>query len=128
MANIEKTLKSGATLNISSATFKDAHGLFKVVMKELGGLSFNDEMNQRLMINLLSSDEVEAALWPCMARATYNKVKINPELFDTYEEAREDYLDIAGEVLGFNLNPFLRGQSLLSMAPKEKIQEPQGQP
>ena len=120
MANKVKTLSTGAELNITMASFQDSHRLFKAVMKEIGELGFNAEMNQRLMIKLLSSEAVESALWPCMARAAYNKIKVNQELFDLYEEARSDYIEIAGEVLGFNLNPFLKdlGSSLMNL--KEK--------
>ena len=112
MANKELTLPSGAILSISSASFREGHNLFKAVMKELGTLDMSLEINTKLRIKLISSDEIEKALWPCMARCTYDKVKITPEMFDAVEGSVNDFLEIALEVLGFNLDPFFRNQSL----------------
>lgn len=125
MANLSKTLASGAEIEISSGSFKEGHELFKAVLKEIGDMDFGKEMDTRLTIRLISSDVIEKLLWPCMARGSYNKVKINPELFDKYEEARSDYLEIASEVLGLNLRPFLQSLSSKSLEKEVKPIVPQ---
>lgn len=111
MANKEKVLGSGAVLNMTSGCFKEGHTLFKAVMTELGSLDGNLELNTKLRIKLISSENIERALWPCMARCTYNKVKVVPEMFDNVEGSIDDFLDIALEVLGFNLDPFFKSQN-----------------
>jgi hypothetical protein len=126
---VKKTLESGAVLELSICSFKEGTNLMKAVAKELktttiafgvkdaknfGDLFKNitdDSMNtlKNLVVGLLSSEEIEAALWPCMERGTYtfNNLtrKINSDLFED-EKVRADYLPILKEVLVFSLAPF----------------------
>ena len=109
MNNLAKVLSSGANLELSMASFQESHKLFKAVMKELGSLESSLEMDKKLMVRLVSSEEIERCLWPCMARGAYDKVKINADLFEEVATAREDFLEIAMVTLEFNLRPFFKG-------------------
>ena len=108
MSNLTKTLSSGSLLVVTPAGFKEAHDLFKVVAKEVSLIDFENDTVGKLDLCLTSSEAVGAALWPCMNRATYNGLRISPELFEN-DEARSDFLIVAKEVLVFNLTPFLKG-------------------
>ena len=123
--NLKKTLDSGAVLEVTMAEFKIGHRLFKAVMQEIKDVNMPDGANVVNMIKdvatgLLSSEEVEAVLWECMGRATYNNQKVNPSLFED-EGIREDYLVVAKEVLVFNLTPFIKNLSFLLLDMQEKI-------
>ncbi len=111
MENLKKTLDSSAELEVTLSSFAEGHRLFKVVTKELEGVDFQEDTVQKLAFRLISSEEVEKALWPCMGRATYNKLKVNPDLFED-PSVREDFLIVAKEVLVFNLLPFSKGLGL----------------
>lgn len=128
MENLNKTLPSGTHIEITIGSFQESHRLFKAVVKELGAVKLSagvtgldiDRLDiknmdasalepiKNLICNLIISDEVESALWPCMQRGecTMNgkKQKINMQAF---EENRGDFYLIAKEVLWFNLSPFL---------------------
>lgn len=108
MSNTEIKLDSGAILNITMASFTDGNRLFKAVTKELEGLDLKEDTVQKMAFKLMSSNEVEKALWICMERATYNQVKLTSNVFED-ATARGDYLNVAKEVMVFNLTPFLKG-------------------
>lgn len=131
------TLKSGAILDITRSPFVVSHKLFKTVLKELksvtiklglkegqtlGGL-FDLELTDEALntakdgiFTLLSSQEIEDALWDCFGgRILYNNKKIDMGSFND-EKMQEEYHEIMKEVLGFNLHPFK--QSLISLFPK----------
>lgn len=135
---MKKTLESGAEIDVTLASFAVCTKLLKCVASELGRVELNlmgpdgnlkDLMNLEIgdqLINtsknvisaLMSSDSIEAALWPCLEKATYRSLggteqRISRELFDTIEAAREDYIPIAREVLWFNLRPFFKNLSSL---------------
>lgn len=109
----EVKLPSGAVLKITLAPFEDSRGLYQTLLEELKYLKL--DMNAEIDGNLLkdifcsgfSSKKVEAALWKCMLRATYNDAKIS---IDTFEpaEAREDYLTVCFEVAKENIMPFTK--------------------
>lgn len=125
MANLMKTLPSGATLEATLSSFEECDRLFSAVMQEaelvkfeIGGefQGFQKMMESGVsgeMINtlknfvcrLVRSEAVKAALTPCLGRALYNNVKIDKETFQA-EEARQDYFAVLREVLWFNLRPF----------------------
>lgn len=115
MENLKKTLESGVELTVSLASFPEGHRLFKAVTKELQSINLAEDTVQKLSMQLVSSDAIEQALWPCMARATYNGLKVNPELFEN-AEARCDFLEIMKEVLAYNLVPFSKNLGSLSTA------------
>lgn len=116
MENLKKKLESGAEIEVTLASFPEGHRLFKVVAKELQGLDLAIGTVQNLALKLISSEEIEAALWPCMARGVYNNSqKIVPSLFED-PAIRCDFLEIAKEVMVFNLTPFSKNVGLLSSA------------
>lgn len=105
MDNLIKKLESGAELNVTPASFPEGHRLFKAVAKVMQEENFVEGTVQALGLKVLSNEEIEAALWPCAARGTYNGLKINPALFEDLN-ARADFLSIMKEVLAYNLIPF----------------------
>ncbi len=117
MDNKSIVLKSGAKLYMTLAPFQDGHNLFKAVTRELIGTSLQGEVNLALTMKLLSSEEVEKVLWPCMMRATYNGQKLSPDLFEP-GDVRKDFLLVVKEVLDFNLIPFF--PSLDSLFPESE--------
>ena len=108
MANLKKTLPSGAELEATMAGFEDCERLDEAVKTELRGVDMNEESLVGLFMRLSSSKAVKAALWPCMMRATYNGQKITRDTFEP-ESARADFFPIAQEVMVFNLRPFFQG-------------------
>ena len=119
MANLKKTLDSGAILEVSMSPFEVSHGLLKAVMKEVESIKIGGEENpinsiKNFAAKVIYSDSIQAALWTCMERATYNNVKISKDLFED-ERIREDYLVIVKEVMVYNLSPFMKSLKLTSL-------------
>jgi hypothetical protein len=124
--NTTLTLKSGKTLSLGIAPFSVARKLLKIValelkqvdveldvkslqalmQMELGSEGLNTFKN--VICQLISSDAVETCLWECFARCTIDNVKIVQSSFDG-EQAREDYIPAAWEVIKLNLRPFFAG-------------------
>lgn len=115
---MEKTLPSGAILEMTMAPFEDGHRLLKAVSREIESTKLASNMQdidaiKNLMMRAIYSEEIDRALTPCMARCKYNKQPVNKNLFAdetiTEEEKikrRGDYLPILKEVLLYNLTPF----------------------
>lgn len=102
------TLASGVRATINPAPWKDAKALKKAIERELalaGGLTTSTV----LMVD--SSEAVDAALWPCLARCLYDGEKITEQLFDKLKP-REDYYDVVVACVKENLGPL--AVSLLS--------------
>lgn len=135
MENLKKTLPSGAMLEISMASFSEAENLLKVVSRELetiniklgsegltlkeifsgGGKNIGEEaLNtlKNIIVRVISSENINSALTPCIMRGTYNGTKINGETFDQ-PETWGDYLIIRKEVLMYILSPFVKNLSSL---------------
>ena len=129
---MQKVLESGALLDLSICSFAEGNRLMKAVAKEIKSIQISlgaseqapdflklkvgdDAMNtiKNLVASLLASDEIEAALWPCIERGTYNSIHIQRDIFED-EKVRADYIPIMKEALVFNLNPFFK--SLISLA------------
>ncbi|MCX5794958.1 MAG: hypothetical protein NTY77_05650 [Elusimicrobia bacterium] len=137
------TLKSGAVLVVNPAPFADASALFKAVLRsckgseipaELAKVDFADLAKDpgsladhsgvigqlvNTVLGVATSDEVEAGLFQCAARAAYTPaeqkadlaLKVAPALFDDEkfgEAAREDMFAIWARILEVNCLPFLR--------------------
>jgi len=68
---------------------------------------FNAMSLKNLFCRLAWSKDVEDCLWACMKRATYNKIKIDKELFED-EKIREDFIVVCSEVGAYNLHPFTK--------------------
>ena len=90
----EKTLKSGAKLGMTLADFTDAMALLHASQKS----------------ESITSPEVLNALWPCLIRCVRNNQKISVDLFMD-EKNREDFLEIAEEVMKFNIAPFFKNRA-----------------
>lgn len=109
----ELRLPSGAILKIGLASFAAAKSLFQAVSEEAKELkiSAETEIDVSLMKDMfcvgISSKKIEAALWECMKKSTYNGLKITEETFEP-EEARQDYLTVILEVAKENLAPFTK--------------------
>ena len=115
---MEKTLPSGAVLEMTMAPFEDGHRLLKAVSREIENTKLASNMQdidaiKNLMMRAIYSDEIDRALTPCLARCKYNKQPVNKNLFsdETISEEekikrRGDYLPVIKEVLLYNLTPF----------------------
>ncbi len=116
MSDQDFVTASGARLHVSSATFVDANALRKALLRTAKGIPMSaDPMAMDLsilkdvFIEAASSDEVERCLFKCMERASYQDVKILPNLFDDPtlgEQARGDLIEIYWKVIEVNCGPF----------------------
>lgn len=105
-------LGSGAELKVNPAPFTEAKALLQAFLEEAKAVEIK---GQSEMANVLknvfcaafSSPKLEAALWTCMGRSTYNSLKIVPEIFEEMK-AREDYMEICYLVAEENLKPFTK--------------------
>ena len=135
---MQKVLESGAILDVSICSFTEGTKLMKAVSKEIKNTPislgtnvadfFKAEVSSEILntmkniiTSLLSSEDIEAALWPCMERGTYTVGgvirKINRDLFED-EKTRADYVPVLKEVLVYNLTPFFGGlKSLVKSLP-----------
>lgn len=110
---IEKKLPSGAVLKITLSPFAISRALYQAVAEEARGLKV--EAKTEIDVNLfkdlaclaLASKKIEAAVWECMKRATYNDNKITEETFEK-REARDDYFMVMFEVARENILPFTK--------------------
>lgn len=109
----EITVPSGAKVVINPADFRASIALKNALQRELAKSNTTLKMNLnsdalelgRLIMLVDSSPEVNALLWPCLARCTYNDEKITEKTFEPVE-ARQDYYDIVLECGRVNLSPF----------------------
>jgi hypothetical protein len=120
MANLKKTLASGAELEATLGSFEECERLDEAVKAELGSLNFDNESLVGLFMRLSSSKAVKNALWPLLGRATYNGQKITKDTFESAKE-RADFFPVAQEVLVFNLRPFVQnlGSQFAGIFPKD---------
>lgn len=111
----EFTAPSGAKILITPADWKSAKVLKKAIEKELNldeGLDFTNPATWiKNIISVDSSDAVDSALWPCLARCTRDNEKITEQTFDKLE-ARQDYYEIVSACIKENLGPLV--ESLFS--------------
>ena len=123
---MQKVLDSGSILDLSICSFAEGNRLMKAVAKEIKNTQISlgakgqmgdflklqvgdDALNtiKNLVTGLLASDEIEAALWPCIERGTYNGIHIKKDIFED-EKVRADYIPILKEALVYNLSPFFK--------------------
>ena len=105
------TGKNGAEIIINEADFDSAVALKNAVERQLvgtlkGDLSMDSLFDAFLLVD--SSPEVNAALFKCLIRSTYNGMQITKATFEP-SEARLDYFDIAKACVEVNLTPFFQG-------------------
>ena len=111
MENLKKKLDSGSEIEIFLADFPDGHRLYKAVTRELSKYDLAEGTAENLALIMTSSEDVDAALWPCMKNClytghSYEKQKLSMEFFGKKPEIREDLVEIQREVLGYNMIPF----------------------
>lgn len=105
-------LPSGAELLITLAPYEDAINLQDAILAEVRGVAFDPkaevDVNFRkdMFCVLMSSKKIRDALKPCMARATYNGMKIDQDTFEP-KHTRQDYITVCMEVAKENVLPFL---------------------
>lgn len=107
----KKTLDSGHELVLQTGGWEEVHRLYRAVAGVIGKYSFREGEALALLSGLETSPEVEAAVWPCMARSTYDGHSIKKDLFEEVE-ARADFLVIKKEVMVYNLAPFIKSLAL----------------
>lgn len=105
-------LPSGAELRITLAPFADSKALYQAMLEEMKVLKIDPSAQiENLVKDIfcigLSSQKVEAALKVCLARATYNKIRIDENTFEP-EEARQDYIPLCFNVATENIRPFMK--------------------
>lgn len=112
----EVILPSGATLKANAAPFVDSKNLYQALLAELKGVRLEDDKNMSTLFKDIfcagfSSSTVEACLWKCLIRCSYNNghgdLKIDKDTFEPVE-ARVDYYTVCMEVARENVEPFMR--------------------
>lgn len=109
----EFDMPSGAKLAITVSPFAVSRSLYQAILEELKLTKLNpsDEIDINLFKDLMcigfSSKKIEACIWECMKRVTYNGVKVTLETFEPLE-AREDYFAACIEVIKENAMPFMK--------------------
>ncbi len=116
----EVKLPSGATLKITIAKFEDARALYQAILDEgksilIGAKTEMAEVYKNLFCIGFSSKKIEACLWECFKKCTYNSgagdLKIDESTFEPVS-ARNDYLSVCMEVAKENINPFVKSLSV----------------
>lgn len=114
----EVKLPSGAVLKIGAAPFAVAKALYQAVLNELKAIQIDSKTQVASIYKDLfcvgfSSKEIEACLWECFKKCTYNDgrgdLRIDDQTFEPIER-RDDYMQVCMEVAKENILPF--GKSL----------------
>lgn len=108
------SLPSGAELSFNIAPHAESKRLFMAVMRELQKIGVTPgEFGAEMLVKdiaciILSSDALDEAIKPCLARCLYDSEKVGPETFEAAER-RQDYLPVVIAVVQENIAPFLNG-------------------
>lgn len=131
MSHIIET-KSGAELKLNIAPMADVLALKNAVTSEIGKAGIDIKANSSsffqqdvsklipVLAALDSSESIQKALFKCAEKSTYDKKKINIELFDDVPEARGDYYEIIFNVLKVNLSTFFKNAASMFSEVMEK--------
>lgn len=114
--NTTETLKSGTTIQITSADFQDAMALVRAIKKASVGIPPTEDISSVVIL----SEEVEQALFRCFKKVLYQDRHVDKGLFDDPvigEKARKDYFEMCGKVIKANCDLFFDQASLGSMEP-----------
>jgi hypothetical protein len=112
----EIKLPSGAQLKITPSPFADAKALYQAVLEDLRVLPISAGTDMASLYRDLfcigfSSKKIEACLWECFKRCTYNAgngdLKIDKDTFEPVS-ARDDYWTVCMEVAKENIHPFAK--------------------
>ncbi len=113
----EVKLPSGAALKITPAPFTEARALYQAVMEEVRTLKLDAQADidanfyKDMLCVGLASKKIEACLWKCFERCTFNDgsgdLKITVDTFEPIER-RDDYIQVCYEVAQDNIRPFMK--------------------
>lgn len=113
---MEFELPSGAKLTVSDANYTDADALFKALAKCTRGvalpkdlLSADVTVLKDVLVEAVTSDEVDRAIFKCAERAVYENQKVTKAIFDDpklKDNARQDRFMIFWHVIEVNCGPF----------------------
>ena len=108
-------------LRITAGSFADAMALQKAIGRALKGskLELPESMTVDMapdklgdiigaVLGVVTSDEVEACLFACAARAVLGDAKIDRDFFENVDN-RELYYPIMVEIIRVNVGPFIKG-------------------
>ncbi len=110
------TLPTGSRLSISEASYVDADALLKALAKCTKGVSLPNNfleadvtMLKDILVEAITSDEVDRAIFKCAERAVYENQKVSKSLFDDpklKDNARQDRFMIFWHIVEVNCGPF----------------------
>ena len=121
-------LKSGAKLHMSSAAWEKVVDLWSAVKPVTEKYRDNPVMAAGM---IMPDPGVQTAVRALFPWATWNNLKVSPQLFDDPkhgDQARMDYLEICEKLLEFNLRPFFLMTYSGSTATKQPTIENPEQP
>lgn len=109
-------LPSGAELKVYPAPFIDAKNLYQALLRELRIVQIDSKAEVANLFKELfcigfSSPDIEAYVWECLKRCTYNNGKGDLKIDkDTFEDvkSRQDYIPVCVEVVKENVDPFMK--------------------
>ena len=104
-------LPSGAVLKVTMSDFATSKALYQIIAEELKDVKVNSSQGEQFGKDVfcvaISSKKIQAAVWECAKRATYNGKRIDADTFEP-EEARQDYLAAMFEITRVNTVPFMK--------------------
>jgi hypothetical protein len=112
----EIELPSGAKLIINLSPFAASKALWQAMLTEAKGIEVSAGSDMAALYKSLfcagfSSPHVEATLWKCFEKCTYNDgrgdLKIDKDSFEP-ENNRQDYITVCVEVAKENTLPFVK--------------------
>lgn len=112
----EHKLPSGAVLKIQVAPFSDSKALYQAILEEMKGVVVTKDTDMSSVFKDVacigfSSKKIEAALWKCFERCTYDSgkgaLKIDSDSFEPVK-SRDDYMAVCLNVAKENIAPFVK--------------------
>jgi hypothetical protein len=110
------TLPTGSKLVVSEAAYADADALLKALVRCAKGIALPKNFLEadvtvlkEVLVEAITSDEVDQALFKCAERAVYENAKVTRALFDDpklKDAARQDRFLIAWHIIEVNCGPF----------------------
>lgn len=112
----EVKLPSGAVLKVAASPFAVSKALYQALLKELRAVPVSSKTDMASLYKDLfcvgfSSPAIEACLWECFKRCTYDcgkgELKIDEQTFEPVKN-RDDYMRVCAEVAQENILPFAK--------------------
>ncbi len=116
MQATEIKLSSGAVLKVQPSPFAVAKDLYQTLLREMQAVPISAKTDMASLYKDLfclgfASPQIEACIWACFARCTYNTgtgdLKIDGNTFEPVER-RDDYMQVCMEVAKANVLPFAK--------------------